>query len=180
LEIARAAGDPPRRDPDGAVLYPGTCRALSAEERAHRIATGAPHAMRLDMTRALERIDCDGLSWLEDSSGTPIATLAEPQLWGDVVFVRKDIPTSYHLAVVLDDAMQGITHVVRGQDLHAATSVHRLLQVILGLPAPRYHHHALVLDAEGRKLAKSAVSTPLRQFRAEGVSPAEIRRRLGR
>ncbi|MFN3482458.1 MAG: glutamate--tRNA ligase family protein, partial [Rhabdaerophilum calidifontis] len=99
--------------------------------------------------------------------------------WGDVVLVRKEIPTSYHLAVVLDDAMQGVTHVVRGMDLFAQTAIHRLLQTLLGLPEPVYHHHPLIRDADGRKLAKSAASTPLRRLRGEGISPAAIRRHLG-
>ncbi|MCA3670834.1 MAG: tRNA glutamyl-Q(34) synthetase GluQRS, partial [Methylobacterium sp.] len=104
---------------------------------------------------------------------------ADPSIWGDVVLIRKDVPASYHLAVALDDAMQGVTHVVRGRDLHAATAIHRLLQSLLGLPAPVYHHHALILDEEGRKLSKSSLSTPLRQLRAEGVTAIEIRRHLG-
>ncbi len=108
-----------------------------------------------------------------------MAVPADPAIWGDVVLIRKDIPASYHLAVVLDDAMQGVTHVVRGRDLYAATAIHRLLQTLLGLPAPVYHHHALILDEDGKKLSKSAVSTPLRQLRSEGMTAGEIRRRLG-
>jgi glutamyl-Q tRNA(Asp) synthetase len=96
-----------------------------------------------------------------------------------VIVARRDVPTSYHLSVVLDDALQGVTHVVRGADLLAATDVHRVLQTLLGLPAPLYHHHALLLDEKGRKLAKSESATPLRSLRAQGVSPTEVRRRLG-
>jgi len=104
---------------------------------------------------------------------------AAPQEWGDVVLARKDVPTSYHLAVVVDDARQGVTHVVRGQDLFRATSVHRLLQVLLGLGAPHYHHHRLVLDADGQKLSKSTRATALRSLRESGASPADIRRMIG-
>jgi glutamyl-Q tRNA(Asp) synthetase len=104
---------------------------------------------------------------------------AEPAAWGDVVLARKETPTSYHLAVVVDDAAQGVTDVVRGRDLFHATSVHRLLQALLGLAAPRYHHHRLVLDADGKKLSKSTAATGLRELRAKGISPAEIRRLVG-
>jgi glutamyl-Q tRNA(Asp) synthetase len=104
---------------------------------------------------------------------------ADAASWGDAVIVRKDTPSSYHLAVVIDDAMQGVTHVIRGQDLYAATAIHRLLQVLLALPEPVYHHHRLLLDPEGRKLSKSFKSTSLRALRAAGVTPAEIRRLTG-
>ena len=116
------------------------------------------------------------LSWQEAGRG---AVAADPAAWGDVVLARKDTPASYHLAVVVDDALQGITDVVRGQDLFHSTSVHRLLQSLLGLPAPRYRHHRLILDADGRKLSKSTAATALRQLRAEGLTPADIRRRVG-
>ena len=99
-----------------------------------------------------------------------------PAEWGDVVLARKEMPTSYHLAVVVDDARQGVTHVVRGQDLFRATAVHRLLQALLGLPEPVYHHHRLILDAAGRKLSKSTLATGLRELRAQGMTPADIRR----
>jgi glutamyl-Q tRNA(Asp) synthetase len=105
--------------------------------------------------------------------------MADPAAWGDVILGRKDAPTSYHLAVVLDDAAQGVTHVVRGQDLFWSTSVHRLLQALLDLPAPVYHHHRLILDADGRKLSKSTQATGLRELRAQGVTAAEIRTMLG-
>jgi len=174
-DIAKAAGEG-ARDPDGALLYPGTCRGLKG--------LSASCAWRIDMSKALASLGNKALIWREegpDETGTPHAReeRARPERWGDVVLVRKDIPTSYHLAVVLDDAMQGITHVVRGQDLFHATGVHRLLQKLLGLPAPIYHHHALLIDDAGKKLAKSAASTPLRQLRAEGVRAAEIREKLG-
>ena len=96
-----------------------------------------------------------------------------------MILARKDVPTSYHLAVVVDDAAQGVTNVVRGHDLFHATSVHRLLQSLLGLPAPRYRHHRLILDADGHKLSKSTQATGLRELRAQGATPAEIRRLAG-
>ena len=113
----------------------------------------------------------------EDTSPAPVPVA--PERWGDVVLARKETPTSYHLSVVVDDALQGVTHVVRGQDLRAATSVHRVLQALLGLPAPIYHHHRLVLDRDGRKLAKSNGATALRALRAKGVTPKDIRRMVG-
>lgn len=179
-DIARAAGDEAMRDPDGAPFYPGTCRHLSAEERARRIAAGEPYAVRLDVAAALTQTRM--LGWREArDAGLASYTLqvADPEDWGDVVLVRKDCPTSYHLSVVLDDAMQGVTHVLRGTDLFAATAIHRLLQALLRLPAPYYWHHPLIKDGDGRKLAKSAASKPLRELRADGIGPAEIRAQLG-
>jgi glutamyl-Q tRNA(Asp) synthetase len=174
-------GAPWPRDPDGAPLYPGTCRSLAPEVAARRIAAGEPHAWRLRMGVASEA--CGKLSWREreaPEAGSPCRRIAaEPEAWGDVILERRDAPASYHLAVVVDDAGQGVTHVVRGQDLAAATSVHRLLQALLGLAEPSYHHHRLVLDQEGRKLSKSIGSTSLRALRAQGATPQHIRRRLG-
>lgn len=181
-DIATAAGSEASRDPDGAVLYPGTCRHLPAGEREARIARGKPHTFRLDMQQAQAIVPPTSLRWREVSGpglGMCKPIDACPEKWGDVVLVRKETPASYHLAVVLDDALQGITHVVRGQDLYEATAIHRLLQTLLGLPEPAYHHHPLIRDDEGKKLAKSLASTPLRQLRAEGVTAAEIRTRLG-
>lgn len=181
-DIATAAGPEPVRDPDGAILYPGTCRRFSDMERAERVARGEPHALRLDMAQVRAIAPLAGLCWCEVSGsglGLCESIAAHPEKWGDVVLVRKETPTSYHLAVVLDDALQGITHVVRGQDLYQATAIHRLLQTVLGLPEPRYHHHPLIRDEDGRKLAKSLASTPLRQLRAEGVTAGEIRKQLG-
>jgi glutamyl-Q tRNA(Asp) synthetase len=162
------------RDPDGAPLYPGTAKAMSAAERSERIASGAPYALRLDTSTALARVP--PLTWTETGAGDAIA---DPAAWGDVILARKDTPTSYHLAVVVDDAAQGVTDVVRGRDLFHATSVHRLLQALLGLPAPRYHHHRLLLDADGRKLSKSTQATGLRKLRAQGLTPSDIRRLAG-
>src|SRR5262245_9338572 len=168
------------RDPDGAPLYPGNARTLPAAQRAERIAAGEPYALRLDMAAALAM--AGGLTWSETGAGPhgeTGAVQAAPQAWGDVVLARKETPTSYHLSVVVDDALQGVTHVVRGQDLFWATSVHRLLQVLLDLPAPAYHHHRLVLDQDGAKLAKSTRATGLRELRAGGATPADIRRLVG-
>ncbi len=167
------------RDPDGAPLYPGKAHLLPQAERERRIAAGEPYALRLDMAKAMER--AGPLFWSE--TGAPAAaaeaTQAKPEAWGDVVLARKETPTSYHLAVVVDDALQGITHAVRGQDLFAATSVHRLLQALLGLPSPHYGHHRLMRDGDGRKLAKSTGAVALRTLRQEGAKPADIRGMIG-
>lgn len=166
-------------DPDGAPLYPGTCRAFSAAERAERIRRGDPFALRLDMEKALKAVS-GPISWRElGDTGREIEVVADPAAWGDVVLARRDVTTSYHLAVVLDDAAQGVTHVVRGKDLYFATAVHRLLQELLGLPAPAYRHHRLILDHDGRKLSKSEGAESLRTLRAAGASPADIRRKIG-
>jgi glutamyl-Q tRNA(Asp) synthetase len=184
-EIARlvAANDqvaPWPRDPDGAPLYPGIGKTLSAAQRAGLIASGVPYALRLDMAAARALIG--EVSWQELGHGPDGETgtiTARPQAWGDVVIARKETPTSYHLSVVIDDALQGVTEVVRGADLFWSTSVHRLLQQLLGLRAPAYRHHALIRDAEGRKLSKSTGATGLRQLRAAGVSPDRIRTMVG-
>jgi glutamyl-Q tRNA(Asp) synthetase len=184
-EIARLIAEqekraPWPRDPDGAPLYPGTARALSPEERTRLRQSGAPYALRLDMAAARAR--AGDLSWVERGEGPEGETgtvAANPAAWGDVIIARKETPTSYHLAVVVDDALQGVTEVVRGQDLFWSTSVHRLLQQLLGLPQPAYRHHRLVRDAAGQKLSKSTDATGLRELRAAGVTPAEIRRRVG-
>ncbi len=176
-EIARAASG--QTDPDGAPLYPGTCRHLSVQERQKRLSKGQPAAQRLDMAAALSRCG-ERLHWAEYDLGTePRDVVADPGAWGDVVLARKDIPTSYHMAVVVDDALQGVSDVVRGADLFHATSIHRLLQALLHLPQPRYHHHPLILDEAQRKLSKSLMSKSLRDLRAEGITPAEIKARLG-
>jgi glutamyl-Q tRNA(Asp) synthetase len=169
------------RDPDGAPLYPATDRALSERERKTRIAEGAPFAWRLDTDAALKRAGKTP-SWQEFSDATLSATNrtdAAPQAWGDVVIARRDVPTSYHLAVVVDDALQGVSHVVRGSDLYLATSVQRLLQELLGLPAPRYLHHRLILGSDGRKLSKSQRDTGLATLREAGVSPIEVAAMVG-
>ena len=168
------------RDPDGTPLYPGDAKSMSAAERARRRTTAEPYALRLDMSAALA---CAGsLTWIETGAGPAGETgtvAANPAIWGDVILARKDTPTSYHLAVVVDDAAQGVTDVVRGCDLFHSTSVHRLLQALLGLPQPRYHHHRLILDANGRKLSKSTLATGLRELRAQGATVAAIRKLVG-
>ncbi len=175
-EIARATADPAwPRDPDGMPLYPGDDRDLDPAEAARRIAAGAPYALRLRMDAAIARVG--PLSWREDSENAAVA--ADPIAWGDVVIARRETPTSYHLSVVVDDAMQGVTNVVRGRDLYHATSVHVLLQALLGLPSPRYHHHRLIRDTSGRKLSKSDRDTSLAALRAAGRTPADIRRMVG-
>src|ERR1700754_725929 len=153
------------RDPDGAPLYPGDARQLAPDERARRIESGAPSALRLDMEAAIARTGT--LSWIELGEGSDGETgriAARPQTWGDVILARKETPTSYHLSVVIDDALQGVTEVVRGQDLFWSTSVHRLLQRLLGLPEPAYRHHQLIRDAGGHKLSKSGKATGLRML----------------
>jgi glutamyl-Q tRNA(Asp) synthetase len=168
------------RDPDGAPLYPGNAKSMPPAERQQRVAAGDPYALRLDMASAIAH--AGAMAWTETGQGpngeTGVVSVS-PAAWGDVVLARKETPTSYHLSVVVDDAIQAVTDVVRGQDLFAATGVHRLLQTLLGLPAPAYHHHRLLLDAEGKKLSKSTQATGLRELRAQGVTPAEIRRMVG-
>jgi glutamyl-Q tRNA(Asp) synthetase len=165
------------RDPDGAPLFPGA--PLAKQEETRLIEAGVPYAWRLDMAKAVER--AGQLMWIELGNAPEIkqgSVSAEPAAWGDAVLARKETPTSYHLSVVIDDALQGVTDVVRGYDLYHATSLHRLLQALLDLPEPRYGHHALIRDASGDKLSKSTRATTLRDLRADGVTPAEIRRRL--
>ncbi|MBM6595504.1 tRNA glutamyl-Q(34) synthetase GluQRS [Microvirga pudoricolor] len=174
-----ATGRPWPRDPDGAPLYPGTCRSLPSSEAESRIASGEPHSWRLDQPAALK--EAPG-PYFYDSfrpEGRAHRVVAHPELWGDTILVRKDTPTSYHLSVVMDDAIQGVTHVVRGRDLEAATDLHVLLQRLLDLPTPRYHHHGLVLDPLGDKLSKSRGSEALHELRERGIDAATIRRHLG-
>lgn len=178
-ETARAC--PGAIDPDGAALVTRAPRSSLAQAWERRRAGGEPHALRLDMARAIEvagiRTGGEDLTFVEiDSEGVSQRRAARPEMWGDAVLVRKDVPASYHLAVVVDDARQGVTHVTRGRDLLAATDLHRLLQRLLGLPEPLYHHHRLITDSSGRKLSKSARDVSLRALRKEGVTPAEIRR----
>jgi glutamyl-Q tRNA(Asp) synthetase len=168
------------RDPDGAPLYPGHANVMPDSERRRRMDDGEPYALRLDMRAALAR--AGRLSWVETGAGPAGETgtiAADPAAWGDVILARKETPTSYHLAVVIDDAAQGVGEVVRGRDLFHATGVHRLLQALLRMPQPHYHHHRLILDADGNKLSKSTQSTGLRELRAGGASPGQIRRLAG-
>ena len=157
--------------PDG-PLYPGLCRVLTTTERARRIAGGAPYALRLDAARAASGLD--PMVWQEAREGL---VAVDPLLFGDVVLARKDVPASYHLAVVVDDALQGVTLVTRGRDLYAATHVHRTLQALLGLATPQYCHHPLITDSAGQRLAKRHDALSIRALRAEGVSAAELRER---
>ena len=169
------------RDPDGVPLYPAADKTLPVSERKRRIAENLPFAWRLDVEKAMARVSPD-LSWAEFSDDTLGGTRrieARPQDWGDVIVARRDIPTSYHLAVVVDDALQGISHVVRGQDLFLATGVQRLLQEVLGLPQPAYFHHPLILGPDGRKLSKSFGDTGLAALRQAGASPEDVRRLVG-
>ena len=164
-EIAASASAP--HGPDG-PLYPGTCRGLPQAARDWRM-RHEPHAWRLDMSKAVR--ETGDLHWTDAAAGE---VLAEPDRFGDVVLARKDAPTSYHLAVTIDDAVQGVTDVVRGRDLFAATDVHRLLQELLGLPVPRYHHHALLADESGRRLAKRSGAPSIADMRAAGADPQRL------
>ena len=169
-------------DPDGAPLYPGLWKGRAAGEVAERKAAGVPYAVRLDMEAALrvaaEMPGGEPLVFTETGRESAKSVAAHPERWGDAVIVRKDVPTSYHLAVVVDDDWQDVTHVTRGLDLLAATDLHRLLQVLLGLRAPVYHHHRLIADEDGRKLSKSARDTSLRSLREAGATPADVRRMI--
>jgi glutamyl-Q tRNA(Asp) synthetase len=168
-EVAASATAP--HGPDGAPLYPGTCRRLSSAERNERVAAGQPFALRLDMTAAL----CPGLYFNEENEGQ---VACHPERFGDVVLSRKDAPASYHLCVTHDDALQGVTLVTRGEDLKPATHLHRLLQELMGWPAPTYAHHQLLLDETGKRLAKRDHAATLRALRRDGVTPRTILDRL--
>ncbi|HTP93139.1 MAG TPA: tRNA glutamyl-Q(34) synthetase GluQRS, partial [Xanthobacteraceae bacterium] len=180
LVAEREREGPWPRDPDGAPLYPGRARDMPFAERERRRTAGEPFALRLAVDAALAR--AGNLRWTETGAGPQGETgriAAAPQMWGDVILARKDMPTSYHLAVTLDDALQGVSDVVRGQDLFWSTGIHRLIQALLGLPEPIYHHHRLILDADGRKLSKSNRAKSLRELRAAGSSAVDIRRMVG-
>ena len=154
--------------PEGPV-YPGTCRALGAEEQTHRIAAGKAHAWRIDMAQATAR--AGPLCWHAFGAEGSEVIAANPAVHGDVVLARKDAPASYHLSCTLDDAAMGVTHVLRGADLRHATDIHRLLQAVLDLPSPAYRHHPLLVDAQGRRLAKRSGSLSLAQLRTQGIDP---------
>lgn len=171
-------------DPDGAPLYPALHKNLSPDEISARKRRGELFALRLDMDRTIsaarEKLGSSRLTFVAfDAEGNSREVIARPERWGDTIIVRKDTPSSYHLSVVVDDARQGITHVTRGMDLYASTDLHRLLQVLLDLPAPAYHHHRLITDIEGRKLAKSARDTSLASLRQAGITPDEIHAMVG-
>ncbi len=176
-EIARAAEAP---HPGDGPIYPGTCRNLTPQERAARISSGQSYAMRLDTVAASHRLG--PLTFDEIGSGPAgqhgrIA--ANPGALGDIVLTRRDAPAAYHLAVVIDDAFQGVSLVTRGNDLFVATHAQRLLQALLGLPEPRYAHHRLILDAAGSKLSKRQGPTTMRDLRARGWQIADVRRAVG-
>ena len=168
-EIARAGGAP---QGEAALPYPGTCRRLSPAERDEKRDSGLDYALRLDLAHALTLTG--PLDWIEETGGEPRRISADPAALGDVVLARKDVPTSYHLAVTVDDAIQGVTLVTRGEDLAPSTHIHRLLQELLGLPTPCYRHHELLTDGSGRRLAKRDRATTIRAMRAAGMTPAEI------
>lgn len=180
-EIARASVAPQAAElsPDGPI-YPGTCRTLSPSAREERTGAGAAYALRLDVARG--RALTGELSFEELAHGAKGETgpqIATPELLGDVVLARKELPASYHLAVVVDDAAQGVTLVTRGEDLFPATHIQRLLQALLNLPTPSYAHHRLILDSTGRKFSKRDSAVTLSSLRQSGVTPAEIRAQLG-
>ncbi|MBI5502476.1 MAG: tRNA glutamyl-Q(34) synthetase GluQRS [Deltaproteobacteria bacterium] len=184
-EIARAACAPhdlpvpgPLAGPCG-PLYPGTCRRMAREDAERRIASGAGYGLRLDVERSArlaEQRNGGPLFWHDRGAGRIEAT---PRALGDVVLARKEIPTSYHLAVSVDDHLQGVTLVTRGTDLFHATHIHRLLQALLGLDVPEYDHHPLVLDDRGERLAKRRHAPTIRSLRDEGRTAAEIWRMAG-
>jgi len=173
LREAERAGYAPHAN-DG-PLYPGTCRDLSRAEQEKRIATGIPYSVRLNLEKALSCADRE-LLWQDTVRGSVVA---RPDLLGDTILVRKDIGTSYHLAVVTDDALQGITDIVRGIDLFESTHLHRLLQALLHLPVPVYHHHELLSDEAGNRLAKRNLSVTLKSLRESGVRAESLREEFG-
>jgi glutamyl-Q tRNA(Asp) synthetase len=179
-EVARATQAPHDEGTgEDVVRYPGTCRTLTSAQRQQRIAEGRPYAVRLDVQRASEQ--CPTLTFCEQGRGLSQehgVVEVRPLLFGDIVLARKDLPAAYHLAVVVDDAFQGITLVSRGCDLFPATHVQRLLQSLLGLPEPRYLHHRLILDDHGKKFSKRNQATTLRSLRALGLEPTRLRHEL--
>jgi len=173
LEITRAGSAP--HGPDGPI-YPGLCRNLNIAEQEERLSANRPHAWRLNVDAALPFLKNQELGWQDERQGW---VKAQPALHGDVVLARKDTPTSYHLAVTHDDALQGITHIIRGEDLFHATHVHLMLQALLGLPHPEYIHHKLLTDEHGTRLAKRHKSETLKSLRDSGTTAQDIRKRLG-
>jgi glutamyl-Q tRNA(Asp) synthetase len=176
-DIAAKAED---TDPDGAPIYPGTCKHLSNAERIERLERCDPVQFRLHTDRAIEEVGMLTFTVIGPTlADRPQIRYARPQRWGDVVIQRKDIGTSYHLSVVVDDAAQGITHVTRGRDMEAATDIHVLLQMLLGYSTPTYHFHRLLLGDDGQKLAKSKSSKTLADLRSEGWTAEDVRRAVG-
>lgn len=182
-EIATAAGFS-KNDPDGSPLYPRIWKGATQDMVAERMTAGDSPALRLDMPAAMtvlnEKTGGKPLTFVEVADdGTRQTMVADPQRWGDAIIVRKDVPASYHLAVVVDDARQGVTHVTRGQDLFAATDLQRLLQVLLDLPEPQYTHHRIIRWSDGRKLSKTYKDMGLRALRAEGAKAEDVRSVIG-
>lgn len=173
-EIERAGAAP--HGSEGPV-YPGTCRKLNSEERSQRIEAGKDHAWRLDLNAALEKVG-KPIVWNDRDKGEIEVKESDWEQLGDVVLVRKDIGTSYHVAVVIDDALQGVTHIIRGKDLYESTHIHALLHELLELPKPIYHHHGLIVDESGKRLAKRDESETLAALREKGEKPEEIIDRL--
>lgn len=171
-EIASSAGAPHARGqgPEG-PLYPGTCRDMDLKERAARIASGAPFALRIDMARARTETAPEPLTWFDRDAGEQIAA---PEIFGDAVLARKDTPTSYHLSAVLDDHAQGVNLVTRGDDLRSAAHLHRLLQALLELDVPEYRFHGLLTGPDGQRLAKRDNPATLQNLRSEGHSRADV------
>lgn len=167
-EAALSASAP--HSPDGGPIYPGTCRSLTEADRARRIEAGDPYALRLDMGRALATLPAF-LAYEEEGVGTIVC---RPERFGDAVLARKDVRASYHICVTHDDALQAVTLVTRGVDLQPTTDLQRLLQALIGWPAPRYAHHGLLTDAAGRRLAKRDGTVSIRSLRERGVSPARV------
>lgn len=171
-EVAQSVNAP--HGPDGA-LYPGSCCSLTLDAQEMRIADGVPYALRLNMRKALQAVS-GSLEWEDMQQGT---IKADPGIFGDVILARKETPTSYHLSVTWDDALQGVTHVVRGEDLLFSTHIHRLLQALLDLPVPVYRHHKLITDKTGKRLSKRDRAISIRSLREAGKSPADIFKQLG-
>lgn len=176
-QVAAAAAN---TDPEGAHLYAGTCRNLSTQQIQNHKDAGTPYCLRLDMQKALEHVADTPLTYKRFSlmDETLYDMEAEPARWGDVIIVRKETPTSYHLSVVVDDTIQGITHVIRGCDLFDSTDIHVLLNTLLDLPTPLYHHHTIITHTDGTKLSKTLASTPLRELREQGQTPDDIIKQL--
>ncbi|HRW30873.1 MAG TPA: tRNA glutamyl-Q(34) synthetase GluQRS, partial [Emcibacteraceae bacterium] len=168
-DSSRAPHLKPKLGPEG-LIYPGICKDLSDDERAGKLAKGIPHAMRIDMDKALSLAEVP-LYWTDLKKG---AQKADPAILGDVVLARKDFPTSYHLSVVVDDHIQKISHVIRGEDLFYASHFHRLLQHLLKLDTPFYHHHELLKSKDGTRLAKRDMSVTIRSIRESGIRPEEL------
>ena len=180
-EIERA-GHAPHAGEDGTdgPPYPGICRKYNKADRRELFEANSPYVLRLDLLKAMVRAEQENadrpLSWLDTEAGE---VACDPSSLGDVVLARKDTPTSYHLSVVVDDAFQDVNLVTRGRDLFTATHVHRLLYALLGLPVPRWHHHRLMLDETGKRLAKRDEAHALAKLRADGASPEEVRAMTG-